>query len=349
MGNFFDHMVIFKADRFFLGEPTFGTENVPYRIGLANRDVGCEAQFSVVNTDNNLIWKAERGFYTIEAVDSFGKVKVKKISNRIAPDLTGIPPAERLQIVAVHLKTPERRHYRVAYAPGGTTLNTKFFIYDYDHLSPDPEDGSPVGAWMPWSSRKKVGTAETPRAIEVMALVEDTGTGQDEVWFGDETGAVLAMDQDLIADQSEDGGVISDIAIESFILTKHYSHDLGNISKRWRELVLDGETIGSPLQLKWNMDFGQSKGGSSSVDLSTETSTDTWDSDPTGSGNGVWDTSKFAGSSDSLVVAGRKKLYRATGHRIQLRLSNTVATASWVLHGWTLYAIPRPTVRVRQV
>jgi hypothetical protein len=382
IGLFFDNIIIFKNDRFFLAEPAFDivnapnelvSGNFPWRMKLSNNDVGCESNHSIERVENYLYWKDERGFFRIEGIDAFGNVKVEKISNKIAPVLDTIPAGKRPDIISAHLRTPTRRHYRVAYSTSAT--NAHMFVYDYDHPTPDPETGVPVGAWLPW-----IGPI-----TETMTVIENNSTGLDEVWVGSDDGMVYKMDQGVDDTVLADGAIVVQ-PVSSYFQSKHYNHDMDHATKRWRMIVLEGLTTSAPITMDWTTNFGIGLGGALNVNLIAridtaslwnedgqpgddrvpytgdegyDPDTDTWNGvgdpeyDHNEGGSTAFDTGQSFNEGNwgggVPLIAGRKRLFRATGHHIQFRFSQSNISASWKIHGFWLYAMTIPSVRVRKV
>ena len=341
IAKFFDNLIIFKNDRFFLARPQFDTAglnttpyslvggNFPWSVVLSNNDVGCESNWSIQNVQNVVLWKDERGIYSIEGVDAFGNVQVKKLSNKIANKLQEIPGERRGDFISVHLRTPRRREYRFAYST--LALNDKFMAYDYDHVSPDPLTGEPVGAFLPWNGI----------VAEAMAIVEDSITGLDQVYVGDNTGNVFIMDAVEGADENIAGTAIP---INSFFKTNFVDMDAAHMTKRWRMIVVEGISTGAALNLSWATDFGIGSGGSFPISMQLGVgSTSLFDV-------ANWDEAFFDGGLNT--VAARKRLYNATGHHLQLTFGQTGdpvnINATWKVHGFVLFSVMVPSIRVRK-
>jgi hypothetical protein len=274
-----------------------------------------------------VIWKDSRGLYSIRGVDSFGNVQVQKLSNKIAPKLDTIPADQRDGFVSAHIRTPTKRHYRFAYSDTASGLNNKMFIYDYDHMTPDPATGEPVGAFLPWTGYN----------VQVMAVIENAATGNDEIYIGDDTGHVFIMDANGNTDEDTAG---NPKAITSLVRTKHFDAGSDHMTKRWRMLVVEGLASGSTVGLSWKTNFGHGVAGTEPLNLIAPAGgVAIWDTD-------FWDQSFYAG--ELKLVAVRKRLFKATGHHIQFDFGMTGIGATWKMHGFVLYTVMVPSVRVRK-
>lgn len=326
LATFYDNFIIFKEDRYWLAVPFFDDSQFPYRIVEGNRDIGCVSHWSIANLPDRLIWKADRGFFEMRGVFGLGTQRVTNVSRRIEPDLTNWNGARRAHIVGVHFRRPEKGAYRVAITPTGETRNTRTWVYDYDHRTRDPENARDmVGAWMPWEGF----TAET------MWSMENVLTGVEEIWVGTNQGEVLLMDSGL---NDYDPNDATGKAIHSFLLTKHYDHKTGNHSKRWRELELEGNTVGGPLAVGWNLDYGQRIGSVALFDMQLASGGCVFGTDD-------WGASDWGGLRSAQLLTLRNRLHKATGHHIQLEFSNEQKDTSWLLSAWTLRAIRIASLR----
>lgn len=324
LAAYYDYAVILKEDSIVMYEPTLDGSEFPFRLHSAFANVGCSSGHSIVNRQNVLTWKADEAIFEMYGVQGFGGVRVREISRRIAPRLKAIAGSRTADVIGVYLRRPQLHHVRYAWTPVGAAKNTDIYPYDANHLTPDPQTGEKIGAWT---------SKWTGITAEVMAPVEDTTSGLDDIWIGDDQGRVFKADTGK-ADATGASGAL--VPIQGFAWSAHYDHHRGKTTKRHRELVLDGFTIAGPLNVEWVVDYGQRPGGSHSVNLGLVQSVAAAEWGISDWGIGVWG----GGVAGEAQKEGRFRMSNATGHHLQLRFSFSTLNMDWLLHSWQVGAVP---------
>jgi len=203
--------------------------------------------------------------------------------------------------------------------------------YDPDHLSKDPETGEAIGAWIAkWTNQSLID-------YQVLAIVESDTDLLDDIYVGDSSGRVFKMDSGI-----NDNGA----AILSFWHGPHYDHGRGSTTKRWRELIMNGQTVGGSINIAWLMDFGIREGGNLpfALEQGNPEAAGGWGQDD-------WGVADWGGGEEvpHPMQSARVRLRNATGHRLQMRLSSQQLDMTWVMHSWELGAVPIRSRRMERV
>lgn len=326
----YDHLIIFKEDRAFIFSPTFDDTEFPYRFAQSHAQLGCLSHWSVANIEGKLHWYCDQGVYQMYGIFGLGDVRVKKLSRRIDKLMKNIDGPRRQDVLAAYLRRPGPHHYRLACTQIGQTTNRLMLPYDVEHLSPDPKTNERVGAWSSqWTS---------PNIdFEALGLIESSSDFLDELWVGSSDGKVYKMDSGT----NDDG-----VAIATFFHSAHYDAKRGSTTKRWRDLILDGQTVGGSLNIAWYLDWAARFGGTKAVQLAETSQT----------AGSAWGTSEYGladyggpGIASKPLIGARMRFANATGHHLQLRFTSSILDMSWVLHAWELAAVPRRSRRMARV
>jgi len=301
-----DRLLLFKQNSVYA---IYGFDRDSFEVRNITRVAGCrDGSQPAAATSGVFFWYAEDGVYLLTYDDlawAFERLKPKiddtSVSFSTAPSLMWFD--ERLW-VSVDYTSGE------SVAGAAQTNRRNLFVWD-------PSLG-PAGAWTRYDVNARSLLAYRPTGAEHFGLAATSE------WSG--TAAftrVAKVDQDTDVDLYDPSG--SSEEIFSHYQTGWFSGNRPTFAKRWgktRTVMLADNTMSVVMSIYKDYDLA-SEAVSQSQTITGDASTASWDSDPSGDGNGVWGTSTWAPAAGTNVYKFFRWPTAGTAKAISLRFSVT--------------------------
>ena len=325
-----DRLLVFKQNSVYA---IYGFSRDSFEVRNITRVAGCrDGSQPVATTAGVFFWYAEDGVYLLTYDDlawAFERIKPKiddtSISFSTAPSLMWFD--ERLW-VSVDYTSGES-------AAGATQTNRRnTFVWD-------PSLG-PAGAWTRYDVNARWLWAYRPTGADHVGLAVTSE------WDGT---AAFTRVAKVNQNTDEDLYDPSDAAVEiySHYQTGWFSGNRPTFAKRWgktRTVMLADNTMSVVMSIYKDYDLA-SETVSLSKTITGSASTATWDSSPSGDGNGVWDTSEWVAAAGTNVYKFFRWPTAGTAKAISLRFSVTPTPSARGKWGLTSAVCMYRTRRIR--
>ncbi len=325
-----DRLLVFKQNSVYA---IYGFGRDSFEVRNLTRTAGCrDGSQPVATTSGVFFWYAEDGVYLLTYDDlawAFERLKPKiddtSISFDYAPSLMWFD--ERLW-VSVDYTSGE------SVAGAAQSDRRNMFVWD-------PSLG-PAGAWTRYDVNARSLLAYRPTGAQHFGLAATSE------WDG--TAAftrVAKVNQDTDVDLYDPSGSAEEIY--SHYQTGWFGGNRPTFAKRWgktRTVMLADNTMSVVMSIYKDYSLASAV-VSQSQTITGEASTATWDSSPSGDGNGVWDTSSWAAASGTNVYKFFRWPTAGTAKAISLRFSVTPSPSARGKWGLTSVVGMYRTRRIR--
>jgi len=328
-----DRLLVFKQNSIYA---IAGFDRDSWQVRNVTRTAGCrEGTQPVAATAGVFFWYAEEGVYLISYDD------VAWVFERIKPAMTydvGQP--------ALSLDTPpslmwfdERLWVSVDYQSddniSGSSQNNRRNVFVWD-----PSLG-PTGSWTRHDINARSLLAYRPSGAQHFGLAVTSDVNGTAAFT-----RVAKVDVD--ADVDDYNGTTSE-EIQSFYQTGWYVGNRPTFTKRWgktRTVMLADNTLTVRMGIYKDYDLS-TEAVSQSQSISGPGGEATWDSDPSGSGDGVWNVSEWAAGGTSNIYKFFRWPTAGTAKAISLRFSVTPSLGARGKWGLTSAVAMYRTRRIR--